>query len=157
MDETEGRKTAVLALGNSLFSDDGTGPAALRLLEGAAGLPDGAVFIDGSALGLEAAAMIAGTDRLLILDSVNADAAPGTVIRMEGDALTGLRGGGSVHRLGLGDLVSALAVMGRMPKDVVLLGIQPASVEMGVELTPAVSSALPGLVSACLRQLREWG
>jgi len=149
-------RAAVLGMGNTLYSDDGTGIAALRILEKTGAGPAETTLIDGSVVGLEAAALIAESDRLIILDAVDAGAAPGTLIRMEGDALKGLTGGASVHRLGIADLLSALAMMGRMPVDVVLLGIQPASIELGVELTPSVARAVGDLVSTCRRQIADW-
>ena len=148
--------SAVLGLGNTIYSDDGTGIEALRLLQAAERLPAGTRLVDGSQYGLEAAALIADAGRLVILDSVDAGAAPGTVVRLEGAGLTGLKGGPSVHRLGIADLLTALALMGKTPAKVVLLGIQPASLGLGVGLTPAVEASIRGLVEACLRQLEDW-
>ncbi len=156
MNDLRPGRSAVLGLGNEIFSDDGTGIAALRLLGSTGRLPAGTILVDGSLFGLEAAALVAGARRLVILDAVETGAAPGTVVRLEGDGLTGMRGGATVHKLGISDLLAALALMGKSPTEVVLLGIQPASVALGVGLTPAVAASLDGLVLACLRQLEEW-
>lgn len=148
--------SAVLGLGNTIYSDDGTGVTALRLVQTAERLPGGTLLVDGSQFGLEAAAMIADASRLVILDAVDVGAAPGTIVRLEGADLTGTKGGPTVHRLGIADLMTALALMGKTPAKVVLLGIQPASLGLGVGLTPAVEASIGGLVAACVRQLEDW-
>ncbi len=156
MERQIGGRCAVLGMGNPLCADDGAGIAALRLLERSGAVPKRTALIDGSVLGLETAAMIMGADHLLILDAVEAGAAPGTLIRMAGDALAGMMGGSSVHRLGVADVLAVLRLMGRMPEDVVLLGVQPVSTEPGQGLTPPVLSSLPALVSASIRLISEW-
>ena len=67
-----------------------------------------------------------------------------------------ISGGIHVHQLGIPDLLSALRLMGKMPREMVILGIQADSIALGTELTPAVESGLRRLVSESLSLLAEW-
>jgi hydrogenase maturation protease len=124
-DWNEEAPLVVLGMGNLIYSDDGAGLEALNRLGRHPRLPEGVELIDGSLGGLEAAARISRTSRLLIFDAVDVAANPGTVIRMTGDELAGLPGGAVVHRLGVPDLLSVLRLAGWMPSQVLLLGVSP--------------------------------
>ena len=43
------------------------------------------------------------------------------------------------------------------PPNVVLLGIQPAVLETGLELSPAIAAQVDELVSRTVEQLNQWG
>jgi len=43
------------------------------------------------------------------------------------------------------------------PRNVVLLGVQPASLEMGLELSPVVQAQVDVLVRQAMEQLQQWG
>ena len=150
------QRIAVLGLGNLIYSDDGAGLEALRRLAGSPSLPRGVDLIDGGLGGLEIAVRLEDAARVIILDAVDVGAPPGTVVRMSVDGLDGLPAGGAVHQLNIADLLSVLRLMGRPPKAMVLLGIQPQTLALGAFLSPAVESGLPRLVEAGLRQIAEW-
>jgi hydrogenase maturation protease len=146
----------VLGMGNLIYSDDGAGLEALSRLGRDPRLPEGVELVDGSLGGLEVAARIGRVSRLLILDAVDVGADPGTVVRMTGPQLEGLPGAAGVHRLGIPDLLSVLRLTGWMPEEVVLLGVQPASIALGTSLSPAVESAVGHIVAGSLAQLARW-
>jgi hydrogenase maturation protease len=152
----EAASLAVLGIGNLIYSDDGAGLEALRRLENDPRLPAGVRFIDASAGGLEVAARIGCASRLLILDAVDVGAVPGTVVRLTGDQLSGLPAGACVHRLGISDLLSVLRLTERMPEEVILLGVQPASIALGTVLSPAVESGVRRVAAEALAQIAEW-
>jgi Ni,Fe-hydrogenase maturation factor len=39
----------------------------------------------------------------------------------------------------------------------VLIGVQPAALETGLELSPAIKAQLPAVVEMVLEELRRWG
>ena len=149
-------QTVVIGIGNTIHQDDGAGVHALRRLEADARVPADAVFVDGGTRGLELLADAAGYSHLLLLDAIDVGEQPGTVIRMEGVDLRGLPGAVSVHQLGLADLLATLPLISDAPTEVVLLGIQPAETDWGVELSPAVEAKLGELVEAAVEQLVNW-
>src|SRR5579884_1507862 len=147
--------TMILGLGNLILSDDGLGVRALRRLMDDPRLPPDVVLVDGGTLGLELLSLAAGSERLIVLDAVDHGRPPGSAIRLSGAELGGLPGGGSVHQLGLIDLLHALRLLGQEPAEVVLLGLQPERITLGTELTARVAAALDELVEAAVRECIE--
>jgi hydrogenase maturation protease len=146
-------KSVVLGLGNVLHSDDGLGPRAVEMLKVDRRVPGDVALIEGGTLGLELLTYIWDTSYLLILDAVDVGQSPGTLIRISGEELGSLPGKGSVHQLGVADLLVALRVLARKPPEVVLLGVQPATTDWGAELSPAGEAALGPLVDAAVAEL----
>jgi hydrogenase maturation protease len=143
----------VLGLGNTLHSDDGIGPQAIEKLKNDSRVPEDVTLIEGGTLGLELLTYIWDCSYLLVLDAVDVGQPPGTLVRMSGEELHTLPGKGSVHQLGVADLLVALRILAQRPPEVVLLGVQPASTEWGTELSPAVAAVLPALADAAIAEV----
>lgn len=148
--------TLVLGLGNLVHADDGAGVHAIKNLALDPRVPPGVTLLDGGTHGLGLIHHISGVRRLLVIDAVDAGQSPGTVLRFENTALQGLPGKASVHSLGFADLMIALQLLGETPPELVVLGVQPQSVEWGTELTQPVAQALPHLIDNVLAQLECW-
>src|SRR5271167_1359221 len=146
-------KCVVLGLGNTLHSDDGVGPQAIQRLRNDARVPEGATLIEGGTLGLELRTYIWDCSYLLVLDAVDIGQPPGTLVRMSNQELQSLPGKGSVHQLGVADLLVALRVLASRTPELVLLGVQPASLEWGTELSTAVAAVMPALADAAVAEL----
>jgi hydrogenase maturation protease len=146
-------KSVVLGLGNTLHSDDGVGPQAIQRLRNDARVPGGATLIEGGTLGLELLTYIWDCSYLLVLDAVDIEQPSGTLVRMSSQELQTLPGKGSVHQLGVADLLVALRVLARQQPTVVLLGVQPATTDWGTELSPAVEAVMGSLIEAAVAEL----
>jgi hydrogenase maturation protease len=149
-------KTIVVGLGNTIRSDDGAGVHALKRLQLHSCLPDGVMLIDGGTQGIELLTYIYDSSRLLFLDTVDVGEEPGMLVRLSGDELNRLRCGASVHQLGLADLLATLPLVSHNPGEIVLLGVQPACMDWGTELSAPVQAAIDSLVDAAIEQLRVW-
>ncbi|HZC06020.1 MAG TPA: HyaD/HybD family hydrogenase maturation endopeptidase [Ktedonobacterales bacterium] len=157
-DEESAPEIVVLGLGNRLRRDEGLGICALERLYQRYTLPSGVQLVDGGVLGLELLAYVESTRRLLVLDAALTGGEPGDLLRLEDDqapAYLGMRA--SPHEIGLADLLAVAQLRGRSPESVVILGMQPDTIELGWELTPAVASRLDHLVEAAVVQLAAWG
>ena len=146
-------KYVVLGLGNTLHSDDGVGPQAVERMRSDARVPEDVALIEGGTLGLELLPYVWDCSYLLVLDAVDVGQPPGTLVRLSSQELQTLSGRGSVHQLGVADLLVALRVLARRPPTVVLLGVQPATSDWGTELSPAVEAAVGSLVEAAVAEL----
>jgi hydrogenase maturation protease len=146
----------VLGLGNILRSDEGLGVWAIKRLAGDSRMAGHVSLVDGGTLGLELLSYAAGADRLLVIDCIDRDQEPGTVIRLNGADLREVPRGASVHELGLVDLLGAMRLMGREPPETVLMGVQPATLELGIELSPPVSAGLDRLIEDAVGQVLDW-
>ena len=143
----------VLGLGNTLHSDDGIGPQAIEKLRSDPRVPENVTLIEGGTLGLELLTYIWDCSYLLVLDAVDVGQPPGTLVRMSSEELQTLPGRGSVHQLGVADLLVGLRVLAHRTPEVVLLGVQPASTEWGTELSPGVAAVLPALADAAIAEV----
>lgn len=148
--------TMVVGVGNTILSDDGVGVHAARLLQKDPRVPAGVIILDGGTLGLELIPYLSGASRLLLLDAMDAGDQPGALFRLAGDQLWNLPGGTNVHQLGVSDLLATLPLVSDTLREVILLAIQPASIDWSTELTPAVQAALGQLVDAAVEQLLRW-
>ena len=148
--------TLVLGLGNLVHSDDGVGVHAIQRLRSDSLVPLGVVLMDGGTQGLSLLPHISGFQRLLVIDAVDAGQPPGTLIRLEGDAVEKFPGKASVHQLGFADLMIALKLLGESPEEVIVIGVQPQSTDWSVELTAPVRQSLDQLLAVVIAQLETW-
>lgn len=149
-------KTLVLGLGNLVHSDDGLGVHAIQKLMLDPRIPSDVVLMDGGTQGLALLPHISAFQRLLVIDALDVGEKPGTMVRVEGEALRNLPGKASVHQLGFADLLVALELLGDLPEEIVLLGIQPLATDWSTELTTPVRTALDQLPDFVIDQLHHW-
>lgn len=151
-------RLAILGVGNVLCTDDGLGPAAVARLTREFEVPEGVAVFDGGTLGLSLLHIIEESAQVIIVDAIRADSEPGTLVALEGDdVLPAVRLRLSVHQVGVADLLDAARLRGRLPRRLVLLGVVPESIELGADLSPSVSAALPSLVDAIVHQTEQLG
>lgn len=158
MTESTRPATLVLGIGNVLLSDDGAGIHVVRYLAAHhAGLP-GIDYVDGGTLNFLLAPRIEQAEWLLVVDAANLRARPGTLLTLHGEAMDRFlqSKGRSAHEVGLRDLLSMAWLVGRLPRQRALLGIQPASLKWGERLSPAVTAVVPRAAHEVLRLAQGW-
>lgn len=144
-----------MGVGNVLMADDGVGARSVTMLQ--ARVPHGVRVVERSLLGLDALADVEQASHLLLLDSIDAGRPPGEILRLAWPELPESLGPRlSPHELALGDLLALAAIRGNAPDEVVVMGIQPARIGPGLDLSPEVAAALPGLVTSALGVLKGW-
>jgi hydrogenase maturation protease len=150
--------TLVLGIGNLVMSDDGIGVRVIQKLATCFRFPDGVSLLDGGTLGLDLLPRLEGVERLIVVDAVDIGKPPGTLARLAGDDVPiVLETKVSPHQMGLKDLLAVAMLQGFAPREMVLWGVQPEQIEMGMELSPAVAGALDNLVQSVLLELDRWG
>ena len=148
----------VLGLGNTIMSDDGFGVRAVETLASRYQWPEQVKLLNGGTLGLDLLPHLKGVERLLIIDALEMDAPPGTVARLEGEAVPRVMAGKlSVHQLGVQDLLTVAELLGHHPAELVFWGVQPAYLTMGSELTVKVAAALEPVIAGVVKELQRWG
>jgi hydrogenase maturation protease len=151
-------KTLILGLGNTLLQDEALGVRAVEHLIATTRLPQEVTALDGGTLGLSLLPYLYETEQVLFLDAVNFEGKPGEMIRLEGQQIpAAIAVKLSMHQVGLQDLLAALNFSGRLPERMVLWGMQPGTVDWGLELSGPVSQALPELVQRSVAELASWG
>jgi hydrogenase maturation protease len=151
------RSIAVVGIGNSLLTDDGAGIHTLeRFAEG--NTDDDVCCLDGGTVGLALLDRLADLDGLVALDAMILGKKPGAVTVLQGEDMDShLRNQrGSVHEVGLSDLVDALRLRGELPRHRALIGIEPADMNWGTEPTESVAAAVPEAAAAAHDLVRSW-
>lgn len=141
----------ILCLGNDLLADDSLGSVvATQVREWA---PEEVEVVSTSETGVRLLDFILETDYLLVIDTVTSGTDPPGAISVYREEDFGAIGGGSLHYIGLKEVL----MLGRrlrlpVPKVVVLVVVQAADCStVGGEMHPAVRAALPALVNLCAR------
>lgn len=150
------RTLAIVGIGNSLLRDDGAGIHALALV--AADVEDDVDCIDGGTVGLALLDRLSKLDGLVALDAMILGKQPGSVTVLEGEEMDAhlSRQRGSVHEVGLLDLMAALRLRDELPPHRALIGIEPAEMGWGTEPTAVVATALPDAADLARGLIREW-
>lgn len=138
----------IIAVGNSFYGDDGVGAAVLQEIEARGAFP-GARLVD---LQTDALALV---DELepgapnIVIDAADMGLEPGQYaafrpsevrLRIRSDHL-------SLHGFGLAEAFGLAAQLGRMPRDVLVVGVQPGRVEINKGLTECVAAAVPEVIA----------
>lgn len=149
--------TVVIGLGNPLMGDDGAGLSALAVLRDAWVL-DGVELVDGGTWGMSLLPAIEDADRVLFVDAIVAGGAPGDVAVLERERLPiYFTRKLSPHQTDLRDVLAAAELRGTLPSECVAVGVEPAVVALGTELSSVVQGAIAPLVLAVVARLRLWG
>ena len=148
----------VLGLGNILLSDEGVGVRVVEALQARYRIPDGVDVIDGGTSGMDMLDLMANRDHLIVVDAVNTGEPPTTVIRLAGeDVPVFFQSKISPHQLGLSDVLAALRLLEWEPAGITLIGIVPAALDLGLELSPAIAAKLDDLVAMVRAELDTLG
>ena len=151
--------TLILGIGNTLLCDEGAGIHALNRLEQRIGDTPGICFIDGGTLSFTLAHYIEDNDNMIVFDAAQLNAAPGTVGVFEGEDMDAFLGAAkrSPHEVGLLDLFDIARITNSLPSNRALIGIQPDTIDWGMQPTAVVEAALAEAVSAASNILHRWG
>lgn len=151
-------RAVVLGVGNIILSDEAAGVRAVEALQAGWMLPENVMAIDGGTSGMEMIEDLSDLDFLLVLDVVKTGAAPGTLARIAGDEIpVFFRKKLSPHQIALPDVLASLELLGTMPKEIVILGVEFASLELGLEMTPAIAAQVPRLAAQAADELAQRG
>lgn len=147
--------TCVIGLGNPLRGDDGVGVRVTQMLV-AENLPGSVEIVEGGTRGLGLVSLMEGWQRVILIDAADVGQAPGRFARFtpQEARLLGDDPGLSVHEAGLRDALLLGKVLNLLPDEIIIYGVQPASLDWDNGLSPQVEAALPALVGSILDELR---
>lgn len=156
---THPKKIGVLGIGNLLLGDEGFGVHVIRYLENHWLFPEQVLLLDGGTAGIYMAPFLEEVDRLLVVDVVAGGGPPGAICLFSGDELRGanvqLRM--SPHQLGLLEVLEICRLRDRAPAEVQFIGVVPAAIETGMELSALVSDRVVEVAALIISALEEEG
>ncbi|KAF0162785.1 MAG: hydrogenase 1 maturation protease [Rhodocyclaceae bacterium] len=150
----------VLGIGNLLWADEGFGVRCVEKLAAEWVLPETVKAMDGGTQGLYLLPYVQAARRLLVFDAIDYGLPPGTLKRVEGDEVPRFMGVKkmSLHQTGFQEVISASALTGQLPEELLLIGVQPEELDdYGGSLRPVVKVRLGEAVDMAVAALRDWG
>ena len=151
-------KTLVLGIGNTLLTDEGAGVHALNLFQSNHSHLPGMTFLDGGTLSFTLASWIEDCNNLIVFDAAELQQMPGSVQTYVGADMDHFLGNSkrSPHEVGLLDLLDIARLTEHLPENRALIGIQPQTMDWGMQPTEAVQAALPLAVAYALDLVEKW-
>lgn len=151
-------RTVVLGIGNTILCDEGVGVRAAEALAAGGRLPPEVEVIDGGTAGMELLGPLTDVDLLLVLDAVKTGKPPGTMVVLSGDQVpVFFRSKLSPHQVSICDVLAGLEFAGSPPREIVLIGMEPESLDLGLELSATVAARLPEMTARALAELAARG
>ena len=149
------QKAVILGVGNVLLTDEGVGIHAVRRLEQME-LPEGVTVFDGGTEGFGLMDVIADLDRLVVIDCVRGGEPPGTIYCFDVGEL-GVpidKFQTSIHQVGILEILHLVELVGKRPHTTIV-GVEPASLEMNMELSDVVEAKLDAVTRLALEKVQE--
>jgi hydrogenase maturation protease len=148
--------TLIIGLGNPLRGDDAVGHRVIEALGDQ--VPEGTAVrrCEGDPLGLLHLAEWDEADRIILVDAVRSGRPPGTIhhVVLDGYDLPA-RPLTSGHGIDIGDVVRLAARLHRLPRRVVLIGVEVAELGLGTVPAPATEAAVQRVLGILRAEL--WG
>jgi len=150
------QKIVVLGVGNLLLSDEGIGVhVANELMK--MDLPPEVSVVEGGTDGFRLLNVITEADRLIVVDAVKGGAEPGSIYRFDINEVRNCPSGfrTSVHQIGILEVIDLSGLIGKTPHTTVI-GIEPKSLDMSMELTSEIKSKIPRIIDLIFEELRKY-
>ena len=149
------QKIVVLGVGNLLLRDEGVGVHLVQRLKATNRQYSNVEFIDaGTSMNIPA--IIDRVDKLIILDAVDGGKEPGTIYHFNLEEIDHRWNIPlSFHQLGVLDSLRILELLGKKPKNIMVIGIEPKLIEWGTELTPEIQAKLPQVLKLIEEEINE--
>jgi hydrogenase maturation protease len=147
----------VIGVGNWLRHDDAAGLEIAQRLRSRANAAGIAVREhEGETLGL--LEQWDGVDGVILVDATHSGAPAGTIHRVDASSQpipAGLSSSSSTHAVGVGEAIELARSLGRLPRRVVLYGVEGCRFDAGSGISGEVQAVIAALADTVLREARE--
>lgn len=148
-----GPRILIAGMGNILLKDDGVGVHAVKRFPPAEGREFRVVEV-GCAV-FDALHLFDWAEKILLIDAMQAGRSPGTVYRV--DSLKDLDMGTHPASLHEFSVIQALEMIQKNPRPAVtIIGIEPESIDYGLELSAVVEASLHLVWETSRRIVEDW-
>lgn len=153
------RNVLIGGIGGVLLGDDGVGPYVARLLASRYEFEQGVKVADLGTPALEIIDELSGREAVILIDSVDTEATPGTVLLYRKADIMRHRPEVRMdpHSPALVDALLSAELFGVAPAEVLLVGIRAESFEPSCNLSAPVKASLDQVISEVLRELDRLG
>lgn len=159
-------KGVILGSGNILMGDDGIGVYVVReLYEDLLHLSLGTFWnvMDAGTSSLDTILSFENVGKLIIVDALELGNAPGTIYKYsfpelkneflnKGYSMSSL----SLHQVDLFDSLVIAERLGKLPKETIILGIEPEKIDWNMGLSASLSKKMPEIVRYLMSIARDY-
>jgi hydrogenase maturation protease len=149
------KKIAIIGVGNLLQTDDGVGIWVVEELK-KHDLPENIDLVDAATNPMVVLEAMDNKDKAIIIDAFRGDNPPGTMYRWRlddenfDDGETNVEV--SLHGVSFLDLLKNGRHAFNLPKEITVIGIEPAVIDTGMELSEELNKRLPDLIKVILEE-----
>ena len=145
--------TLIIGCGNILLGDEGIGVHFIQNLEKGE-LPAGIQLLDGGTGGIELISYIKEADKVIIVDSIQAQGESGAIYKFKPcdyEQENSPFGSASLHEISLKDVFATMKQL-KIKKNITIFAIEPESIELKMELSKKIKALLPKLTDLVLKE-----
>jgi hydrogenase maturation protease len=148
------KRIIIIGAGNVLCRDEGLGVHIIEKLR-EYDLHGNVTLIDAGTATVDAFIDSASADKVVVIDAVQAGGAPGSIYHLSLEDISAEKGytRTSLHQISLCDSFNmARLLMDKVP-EVIVIGVEPESIESGLELSPSIRKRKKKIIEIILREL----
>jgi len=148
----------VLGIGNLLMGDEGVGIHVIQTLEKSYTFSPSINLIDGGTTGFDLIPYFEDCEKMIIVDAIDFQKEPGYIGSLYNEEIhyrfnTKI----SLHHAGLADVLSVIKLHDIPSPDMMLIGVQPLHVKMGINLSDVIANKMEQILNTVTEKLEEWG
>ena len=144
--DQEKKKVIICGIGNTLLQDEGVGVHVVRELKKLP-LPASVEVIEAGTMLLDFIFQMREAGQVILVDAMRADGPPGSIYLMDARDLLQARTDQplSLHQVGAVQILKIMALE-KDPPPCLVIGIEPASLEWGLELSETIKEKMPEIL-----------
>ena len=153
-------KILILGIGNILWADEGFGVRVVQSLQQAYEFPPTVNLLDGGTQGLALIPFVQEAEVLIILDAVDFQLQPGTLVELRDAEVPAYLGAKkmSLHQVSFQEVLALCQLLGNCPEHLLLVGVQPEVLEdYGGSLSAVVKRQIAAAMKRVLAYLSGLG
>lgn len=145
----------VVGIGNYILQDEGVGVHVVNHLK-EMDLPEQVSLVDGGTHSYDLVDFFCQADIIIVVDALKAGGEPGTIYRapLEDLGLKTDENSTSLHQMSFIEAVQMVNLLGHHPQ-ITVFGVEPKTIDWGLELTPEIAAKLPRLVELVTEEIQN--
>lgn len=139
------KDTVIIGIGNILLQDDGVGVHVIKQLENEK-LPSTIELVDGGTSTLDMLGFFLDYKKVIVVDCLRAGLEPGTIYKIKPEDIKSYKKENlSIHDVQILDVVRMANMMNKYPQ-VIIFGIEPEKIAVGLEMTQTMVTKIPEII-----------
>jgi hydrogenase maturation protease len=143
---------AVIGIGNILLSDEGIGVHTVQQMMKQPNISEVEIIDAGTCADIMML-ISDSVEHVIIIDAANGGGEPGDIYRFTPEDIDTTGSMVSLHENNLVAGIKMLPLYNRELKSIIILGIEPGTLESGLELSPEIAAKIPRLIELINREI----